>query len=105
MGNYTNINNDDHNNNATNGNHTINHNDDHDNHNRISSVSKSGQHITHQISQKQKSIGKCHRKSIGQFHYKSTGQVTILWKIPQTSDTPLENDTGNPLEHAIEHPR
>ena len=40
-----------------------------------------------------------------EFPAKSTGQVTVLWKIPLTSENMLENATGNPLEHAIENPR
>ena len=29
----------------------------------------------------------------------------ILWKIPLTSEPPLENTTEQPLENATEHPR
>ena len=40
-----------------------------------------------------------------QFQWKSTGKVTILWKLPLTSEIILENAPENPLEHATENPQ
>ena len=42
---------------------------------------------------------------LGSFPVNSTGEVTILWKLPLTSENPLENATEHPLNNATENPR
>ena len=44
-------------------------------------------------------------RSRPQFQWKSTGKATILWTIPLTSDSSLENAAEHPSENATENPR